>query len=133
MVMARKIIAVTSQATSEAQLKIFVGLPPHAARSVTMDNGVENRSHYQLDRLAMPVYFTDPYSSWQKGTVEHFNGRIRRYLPKGTDFTQITDDQLQAIVTAINNQPLKCLGWATPAEVFHRLCSDPHATVALPN
>ena len=79
------------------------------------------------------MYFTDPYSSWQKGAIEHFNARLRRYLPKGTDFTTLTEEDLNDIVEAINNQPLKVLGWLTPQEVFNQLCSNPHATVALQN
>lgn len=133
MVMARKITRVRSEDTIAAQEAMFAALPAHAARSVTMDNGSENCLHHRLDQFAMPVYFTDPYCSWQKGTVEHFNGRIRRYLPKGTDFTTITTDDLNDIITTLNNQPLKCLGWETPAEVFHRLCSNPDVTVALQN
>ena len=70
-----------------------------------MDNGPENRLHHQLDQLAMTTYFTDPYCPWQKGTIEHFNGRLRRCLPEGTDFTGLTQSKLDDITTAINNQP----------------------------
>jgi IS30 family transposase len=129
---ARKITRVASRDTIEAQLWIFTPLPAHAARSVTLDNGSENHHHHGLDLLAMPTYFTDPYCSWQKGTIEHFNGRLRRYLPKGTDFTTISQTDLDQIVADINNQPLEILGWATPAEVFNQLCSIPDVTVALP-
>jgi IS30 family transposase len=130
---AQKIPAVTSQATHAAQMAIFTPMPAHAARSVTLDNGTENHLHYRLDELAMTTYFTDPYCSWQKGTIEHFNGRLRRYLPKGTDFTTITQTDLDHIINDINNQPLQILSWATPAEVFHQLCSTPDVTVALQN
>lgn len=64
-----------------------------------------------------------PYSAWQRGTSEHFNGRIRKYLPKRTRLDTITDSELADIITEINNRPRKILGWRTPAEVFHRLCS----------
>jgi IS30 family transposase len=130
---ARKVTRVASRETIEAQLRIFTPLPAHAARSVTLDNGSENHRHHGLDLLAMPCYFTDPYCSWQKGTVEHFNGRLRRYLPKGTDFTTITQADLDQIIDEINNKPLEILGWATPAEVFHQLCSTPDVTAALQN
>ncbi|WP_166355612.1 IS30 family transposase, partial [Phytoactinopolyspora limicola] len=73
-----------------------------------------------------------PYSSWQRGTNEHFNGRIRKYLPKRTRLDTITDDELADIITEINNRPRKVLGWQTPAEVFNHLCSTPATpTVAL--
>ncbi|MGO3148314.1 MAG: transposase, partial [Leucobacter sp.] len=54
-------------------------------------------------------------------TNEHFNGRIRKYLPKGTSFTDLDQQELDEYVTEINNRPRKVLGWATPAEVFQEL------------
>lgn len=73
------------------------------------------------DTLAVPTYFADPYSAWQRGTNEHFNGRIRKYLPKGTSFTDLDQQELDEYVTEINNRPRKVLGWATPAEVSQEL------------
>jgi IS30 family transposase len=66
----------------------------------------------------MATYFAEPYSACQRGTNEHFNGRIRRYLPKGASLEYFTDHELAAMVEEINNQPRKVLGWASPAEVF---------------
>ena len=129
--MAAKVDDLTSATTAATQLAMFTGLPAHAARSVTVDNGTENHASWILDTLAMPVYHADPYSSWQRGTNEHYNGVIRRYLPKGTSLAGVTGQDLADIVTEINNRPAKCLAWDTPAEAFTRLCLDPHATVAL--
>jgi IS30 family transposase len=121
---ARKIPAVTAAATLKAQISMFTRMPAHAARSVTVDNGSEFAYHYRLaDTLAIPTYFADPYSSWQRGTNEHFNGRIRRYLPKGTSFHDLTQAELDEFIHEINNRPRKILGWATPAEIFQELCS----------
>jgi len=129
---AKKITAITSQATIDAQHSIFATLPPHAARSVTLDNGHENHLAHQLDIYAMPVYYAHPYCSWERGTNEHFNGILRRYLPKGTDLTDLTQQELDDITTHINNRPLKCLDWLTPAEAFQQqLESTQHVTVAL--
>jgi IS30 family transposase len=130
---ARKIAHVRSTDVADAQHEVFAPMPALAARSVTLDNGAEHHLHHRLDELAMPVYFADPYCSWQRGTNENRNGILRRYLPKGTDFTGLAQHDLDDIVNEINNQPLKILGWATPAEVFHQLCLDPHAIVALQN
>lgn len=114
----------TAQATLEAQIGLFADLPAHAVRSITADNGSEFSWHYKLaDTMGVPTYFADPYSAWQRGTNEHFNGRIRKYLPKGTSFADLTAQELTEIVTEINNRPRKVLGWATPAEVFEQLCS----------
>lgn len=124
-----KLPAITAQATLAAQQAICAPLPAHAVRSVTADNGSEFAHHYQLaDTLAIPTYFADPYSAYQRGTNEHFNGRIRRYLPKGTSFENLDQQELDAYITEINNRPRKVLGWATPAEVFQELCSDPAPT-----
>ena len=116
----------TADATVKAQISWFQTLPTALARSVTCDNGTEFTQHYHLaDSLGIPTYFADPYSAWQRGTNEHFNGRIRRYLPKGESFADLTQNELDQITTEINNQPRKILGWATPAEIFHELLSKP--------
>jgi len=131
---ARKIDSITSQATLDAQRSIFGPLPPEAARSVTLDNGHENHLSYMLDEDAIPVYHAHPYSSWERGSNEHVNGLIRRYLPKDTNLTGIDQHGLNDIVADINNHPLKCLGWLTPAEAFtQQIESLPSVTVALQN
>lgn len=114
--------------TVAAQIRFFSSLPAHAVRSVTADNGTEFARHWRLaDALAVPTYFADPYSAWQRGSNEHFNGRLRRYLPKGTDFSTISPAELADILAEINNRPRKVLDWRTPAEVFEQLCSTPPA------
>ena len=80
----------TAQATLDAQLAIYRQLPAHAVASVTADNGSEFTLHHRLaDTIGVPTYFADPYSAWQRGTNEHFNGRIRKYLPKRTSFADL--------------------------------------------
>jgi len=122
---AAKLPGPTARATLDAQIGFYQALPAHAVASVTADNGSEFAFHYQLaDTLGIPTYFADPYSAWQRGTNEHFNGRIRKYLPKGTSFENLTQAELNEFITEINNRPRKILGWATPAEVFQELCSQ---------
>ena len=119
-----KIPAITAEATWRAQYGMFSLLPAHAVASITADNGSEFAFHHTLaDTMGVPTYFCDPYSSFQRGTNEHFNGRIRRYLPKGTSFDDVTQEELDEYVKEINNRPRKVLGWLTPAEVFQELCS----------
>lgn len=84
------------------------------ARSVTYDNGIENRDH---GLVGVPSFFTDPYSSWQKGGVEHANKMLRRYFPKGTDFSEVTQGQVAAAVAYINGKPRRVLGYRTALEV----------------
>jgi len=97
-----------------AQLK---PLPKRFRKSVTADNGTENTNHAQITKeLKIPVFFCHPYHSWEKGTVENTIGRIRRSIPKGSDITPITDDQISILQATLNNTPRKCLGYLTPYE-----------------
>ena len=105
----------TAEEAVKAQEKIFRPLPKEAKRSSTVDNGKEFTNHEQFD---LPIYFADPYSSHQRGTNEYHNGLIRRYLPKGTDFSTLTQGELDDIIKEINNRPRKCLGFKTPTEAF---------------
>ncbi|WP_157002536.1 IS30 family transposase [Agromyces laixinhei] len=124
-----KIPQIAARPTVDAQISLFATLPAHAVRSVTTDNGSEFAFHYELaDALAVPTYFADPYSAYQRGTNEHFNGRLRRYLPKGTSFDDLTQDEIDSFVNEINNRPRKILGWATPARIFHELTWEPTPT-----
>ena len=71
-------------------------------------------------RLYLAVYFADPYAAYQRGSNEQVNGLLRRYLPKGTSFKDLTQHQLQRITLKLNNRPRKCLGYRTPNEVFQQ-------------
>lgn len=104
-----------------AQLGLFKKLPSRARQSSTFDNGRENFNHTKLRiHLGMKTYFCDPNAAWQKGANEHFNGVLRRYIPKKTDLTTVTQLELDEIVKEINNRPLKCLSYETPNEAFAR-------------
>lgn len=120
-----KVKEISSAEGLRAQKEIFRQLPEEARRSTTLDNGRENHLHVTLKKdLKMKTYFADPYSSWQRGTNEYHNGLIRRYLPKGTDFSGLTQDELDDILWEINNRPRKCLGFYTPIEVFNKHLTD---------
>lgn len=84
-------------------------------KSMTFDNGVENTKHEELN---VPTFFCDPYSSWQKGGVENCVKMIRRYIPKGCDVNDYSDDDIERIVALLNNKPRKSLGYKTPYEVM---------------
>lgn len=82
-------------------------------KSITFDNGLENKKHASL---GIQTYFCDPYSSWQKGGVENANKMIRRYFPKGTDFADIPEKAVAKAERVINGKPRKILGYRTALE-----------------
>ena len=86
--------------------------------SVTFDNGLEFSKHGDLHSIGISTFFCDPYSSWQKGSIEHANGIIRRYLPKNHDPSNLNQSTLDQIINNINNTPRKILGFKTPTEAF---------------
>ena len=87
--------------------------------SITHDNGIENKQHEQLAvTLKAATYFCDSYCSWQKGSVENTIGRIRRFIPKGSDISKYTDEDIQRIEDWLNHTPRKCLDFKTPHDVY---------------
>lgn len=83
-------------------------------RSITFDNGIENKKHAMI---GVSAFFCDPYSSWQKGGVENGNRMLRRYFPKGTNFANVTQQQINRVVKIINEKPRKILGYRSALEV----------------
>ncbi len=89
--------------TAGAQLAMFSRLPAGVRISVTHDNGTEFARHARLrDELGVATYFTDPYSSWQRGSNENRNGMIRRYLPKRCEISMDMARDVREIVDEIN-------------------------------
>lgn len=88
-------------------------------KTITSDNGSENAGYEELEgTLNTKCYFTHPYRSWEKGTVENIIGWIRRYIPKGTSLDTVSRQKLAWVVKKYNTTPKKCLNWLTPEEVF---------------
>jgi len=86
---------------------------------VTFDNDSCFARHAVLRTwLSATTYFCDAYASWQKGGVENMNGRIRRWLPRGTDLDAFAEADIQEIAMTLNLTPRKCLGYRTPLEAF---------------
>lgn len=100
----------------------FSVLPEQLRRTFTTDNGKENTQHLEMTKqLGMAVYFCHAYHSWEKGTVENMNGRIRRYIPKGESMDAITQQQIASIEWKLNTTPRKCLNWKTPLEALEKI------------
>lgn len=85
--------------------------------SVTSDNGTEFTDHEVIaKKLETEYYFADPYSSYQRGSVEQLNGLVRRFIPKGTHIDNIAPAMVKMVENKLNNRPRKVLGWLSPIE-----------------
>jgi IS30 family transposase len=110
----RKLAELVTQATVDKMADL-----PHPVRTITYDNGKEFAAHKDIaNALNTSCYFATPYHSWERGLNEHTNGLVRQYLPKSSDFTEVSDDEIQAIENRLNNRPRKVLQYKTPFEVF---------------
>ena len=109
----------TARMLNRAAARAFRDVPFGLRMSRTLDNGTEFAGHEKLaHELGMDVYFVDPYSSWQRGTNENSNGLLRQFLPKRTNFLELSPTVLAFHVAQLNNRPRKRLPYRTPAEVF---------------
>lgn len=91
-------------------------------RSITTDNGSE---FLEYDKLCssihggqrFQVWYCHSFASWEKGSNENHNRMIRRWFPKGTDFSIITKEEVAAVQNWMNGYPRKILDWKTPMEI----------------
>ena len=114
-----KVSRKSADLVSQAMIQL---LEPFKAKvkTITFDNGKEFAFHQQIDAALQSIsYFADPYSSWQRGSNENFNGLLRQYVPKKTDFSMISDNEIQRFENLLNHRPRKRLGFKTPAQVFY--------------
>lgn len=99
--------------------KEFKQLPTLMKKSLTYDNGTEMAQHKLFTKnTKVQVYFTHPYSPWERPTNENTNGLLRDYFPKGTDLSTVTKKRLKQVQNELNERPRKVLDYQTPKEVF---------------
>jgi IS30 family transposase len=122
-----------ADAVAAAVTARMTALPGWFARTLTWDNGREMARHARITAdTGINVYFADPYAPWQRGSNENTNGLLREYLPKGTDLSQHTPAQLQAIEDELNDRPRKRLGFRTPREELDRLIAHNQTVATTP-
>lgn len=115
-----KLDVVTMRTMHAALEKRFSVIPQEKRHTYTYDNGIElGKPDEMLERkIGMAVYRAYPYRSWERGSNENWNGLIRDFFPKGTDFAMITDEDVQRVESNLNHRPRKRLDYLTPHEVF---------------
>ncbi|GJG96463.1 IS30 family transposase [Cupriavidus pauculus] len=107
----------TAQDALEGFTRQMKRLPVFLRESLTYDRGTEMTCHVELAKsLNLDIWFADPHAPWQRGSNENTNGLLRQFLPKGTDLSQVTQTQLNAIAKLLNGRPRQTLGWDTPEE-----------------
>lgn len=88
-------------------------------KTLTLDNDILFKMHKTLEKLLdLKIYFCHPYSSWEKGGVENVNKFIRKYIPKGSDISHYTKNEINLIEKKCNQRFMKCLNFKTPTEVL---------------
>jgi transposase, IS30 family len=92
-------------------------ISPFKVISITFDNGIENRDH---ENHHVSTFFSDPYSSWQKGAIENGNKMFRAFFPKKTDFSKVSQEAIDDAVKLINEKPRKILGYRSALELAEK-------------
>jgi IS30 family transposase len=116
----------TSPVVTGGFTREMMPIPEHLRRTLTYDRGREMTNHKSITAsLNLDVYFADPHAPWQRGSNEHINGILRRWLPKGIDLRPYSQNDLNKIADNINSTPRKILGFQTPKEVFAKIMKMP--------
>lgn len=125
------IVRVRDRSAEAVNALISTLLAGEPIRSVTLDNDISFVKHEELSLLIDAlVYFTRPYTSQDKGSVENRNKGIREFVPKGCDISRVSDDTIRVAEKHMNTRYMKCLVWQTPEEAWKREVEKWHAKQA---
>jgi len=112
----------TAIEVQRAMEKAIASMPAELFKTLTWDQGKEMTRHNEIKvATGVQVYFCDPHSPWQRGSNENTNGLLRQFLPKGTDLSGHSAEDLARIAALLNNRPRKTLGYMTPSEKLAEL------------
>ena len=112
----------SAAAALEGFSRILNGVPEPMRKTLTYDQGKEMREHKKLsEKTGVAVFFADPHSPWQRGSNENTHGLLRQYLPKGTDLSGFSQNDLNAIAWQMNHRPRKVHGFRTPLQVYKEM------------
>lgn len=112
----------TSEESTRVVCERMKAIPSPYRMTLTRDRGTENMGWKDIEKkLSMKVYFAHAYSSYERGSNENLNGLIRRYFPKKTDFSKVTDEEIRWVEYLINSRPRKRFGGLTPLEVLFKM------------
>lgn len=101
----------------DAAVRLLLQLPEQLRLSLTLDNGSEMNEYESLERrTGTTIYFAYPYHSWERGSNENTNGLLRQFFPKGSEFTDVTKEQVDLAANLLNTRPRKRLNAETPKE-----------------
>lgn len=96
-------------------------------KTMTADNGPEFETFSKFENLGTRIYFTHPYSSWERPQNERHNGLLRDFIPKGASMESFHDEDILNIADAINQRPRRILGYHTPTELFDAFLDEVYA------
>ncbi len=115
--LAKRVFSKTKDEVADAMVAMLEKV--HSVLTVTLDNGGEFAGHVRVSKATgADVYFAKPHASWQRGTNENTNGRIRRFWPKKFDMATLTEKEIEDRIFMLNLTPRKVLGGLTPFEAF---------------
>jgi IS30 family transposase len=119
-----KLVYLPTKGAEGTARAIIEALKGYKVKTLTYDNGLEFARHAEVSKeLKARGYFCAPYHSWEKGGVENFNGLVRQYFPKGSDFREISSSTLRRVEDEINQRPRKTLNYKSPSELETKLAA----------